>query len=108
MLADHIASIYWDSLKGQRLKALRGKESPKSLADRAGLSRQLIERLEKNQASSTTRSRKCPVVVWRTLEALCGALSISVEDFLQVQSIRNPKDFSETLDTCNRGVHNRR
>lgn len=95
MLTDHIASIYWSSSKGLRLKALRGEESPQSLSSRAGLSRQFIERLERNQASSTTKSRKSPVVGWKALQSLCGALSISIEDFLQVQTIRNPKDFSE-------------
>lgn len=95
MITDHIASISWDATKAQRLKALRDKESCLSLANRSGLSRQYIQRLEKNQASSRTKQGNSLTVGWESLKSLCSALSISVEDFLQVQSIRNPKDFSE-------------
>ena len=48
---DFIASIHWDRLKAIRLKALRGNDSMQTLAEKAGVSQQLIQRLEKNQVS---------------------------------------------------------
>lgn len=90
-----IASIYWNTSKGKRLEILRGKESMQSLANRAGIAWQLIQRLEKNQSSSSSKSGKPPSITWETLESLCRALSISVEDFLQIQAIKNPASFSD-------------
>jgi DNA-binding Xre family transcriptional regulator len=91
-----IASIYWDASKGRRLKSLRGKESMQSLAKRAGVAWQLIQRLEKSLPSSSSKPGTTPTVAWGTLESLCRALSITVEDFLQIQVIKNPKKLSET------------
>jgi DNA-binding Xre family transcriptional regulator len=91
-----IASIYWDVSKGQRLKSLRGRESMQSLAKRAGVAWQLIQRLEKSLPNSSSKSGKPPTVTWETLESLCRALSVRVEDFLQIQTIRDPKNLSET------------
>ena len=93
---DFIASIYWDRLKATRLKALRGDDSQETLADRAGVSQQLIQRLEKNQVSPTSRSGKSPTVAWATLEAICRGLSIPITDFLHIQVVRISKDSLKT------------
>ena len=90
---DFIASIYWDRLKATRLKALRGNDSMQTLADRAGVSHQLIQRLEKNQVSPTSRSGKSPTIAWTTLEAICKGLSVSITDFLHIQVVQVSKDF---------------
>ena len=90
------AGIYWDETKADRLKALRGDQSMQTLADRTGVSRLLIRRLEKNLVSPTSRSGR-PVIVGReTLEAICNGLSISLVDFLQIHEVTIPKDFSKT------------
>ena len=93
---DFIASIHWDRLKATRLKALRGNDSMQTLADRAGVSHQLIQRLEKNQISPTSRSGKSPTVAWTTLEAICKGLSVSITDFLCIQTVQVSKDFRKT------------
>ena len=93
---DFIASIHWDRLKATRLKALRGNDSMQTLADRAGVSHQLIQRLEKNQVSPTSRSGKSPTVAWTTLEAICKGLSVSITDFLCIQTVQVSKDFRKT------------
>jgi DNA-binding Xre family transcriptional regulator len=92
---DWIDRIRWDESKANRLKALRGDDSVQSLADRTGISQQLINRLEKNQTSPTSRSGKPPTVAWETLEAMCTGLSVSVADFLQIQVVSVSKDFSK-------------
>ena len=93
---EFIASIHWDRLKATRLKALRGNDSMQTLADRAGVSHQLIQRLEKNQVSPTSRSGKSPTVAWTTLEAICKGLSVSITDFLCIQTVQVSKDFRKT------------
>lgn len=93
---DFIASIHWDALKASRLKDLRGDDSMQALADRAGVSHQLIQRLEKNQVSPTSRSGKSPTLTWTTLEAICRGLSVSTTDFLDIQVVRVSKDFPKT------------
>ena len=93
---DFIASIHWDALKANRLKALRGDSSMQTLADRAGVSHQLIQRLEKNQVSPTSRSGKSPTVAWTTLEAICRGLSVSITDFLCIQVVQVSKESFET------------
>ena len=93
---DFIASIHWDVLKASRLKALRGDDSQQTLADRAGVSHQLIQRLEKNQVSPTSRSGKSPTVAWTTLEAICKGLSVPITDFLLIQVVQVSKESFET------------
>ena len=93
---DFIASIHWDRLKAIQLKALRGNDSMQTLADRAGVSHQLIQRLEKNQVSPTSRSGKAPTVAWTTLEAICRGLSVPITDFLHIQVVRVSKESFET------------
>ena len=93
---DFIASIHWDRLNATRLNALRGDDSMQTLADRAGVSHQLIQRLEKNQVSPTSRSGKSPTVAWTTLEAICKGLSVSITDFLCIQTVQVSKDFRKT------------
>ena len=93
---DFIASIHWDRLKATRLKALRGNDSMQTLAEKAGVSQQLIQRLEKNQVSPTSRSGKSPTVAWTTLEAICRGLSVSITDFLCIQTVQVSKDFRKT------------
>ena len=93
---DFIASIHWDALKASRLKALRGDDSMQTLADRAGVSHQLIQRLEKNQVSPTSRSGKSPTIAWTTLEAICRGLSIPITDFLHIQVVQVSKDIPKT------------
>lgn len=88
-----VAGIYWDESKASRLKALRGDESMQVLADRIGVSRLLIRRLEKNLISPTNKSGKPTIVGRETLEAICNGLSISLVDFLQVHEVVSPKDF---------------
>ena len=93
---DFIASIHWDRLKATRLKALRGNDSMQTLADRAGVSCQLIQRLEKNQISPTSRSGKSATVAWTTLEAICKGLSVPITDFLLIQVVQVSKESFET------------
>jgi len=93
---DFIASIHWDALKAGRLKALRGDNSQQTLADRAGVSHQLIQRLEKNQVSPASRSGKAPTVTWATLEAICRGLSVPITDFLHIQVVQVSKESFET------------
>ena len=93
---DFIASIHWDRLKATRLKALRGNDSMQTLADRAGVSHQLIQRLEKNQVSPTSRSGKSATVAWTTLEAICKGLSVPITDFLLIQVVQVSKESFET------------
>ena len=95
---DFIASIHWDALKAGRLKALRGDDSQQALADRAGVSPQLIQRLEKNQVSPTSRLRKPPTVAWTTLEAICRGLSVPITDFLNIQVVQVSKDSLKPID----------
>jgi DNA-binding Xre family transcriptional regulator len=93
---DWIDRIRWDESKANRLKALRGDDSVQSLADRTGISQQLINRLEKNQVSPTSLTGKPPTVAWETLKAICKGLSVSVEEFLWIQVVTVSKDFSKT------------
>lgn len=95
-LVASIAGVYWDESKASRLKALRGEESMQSLADRTGVSRLLIRRLEKNLISPTSKSGKPAIVGRETLEAICNGLSVSLVDFLQLHKITIPKDFPQT------------
>ena len=95
---DFIASIHWDISRANRLKALRGDDSMQALADRAGVSHQLIQRLEKNQVSPTSRSGKSPTVAWTTLEAICKGLSVSITDFLCIQTVQVQKIFPKPID----------
>lgn len=90
-----VAGIYWDESKASRLKALRGDESMQDLADRIGVSRLLIRRLEKNLISPTNKSGKPTIVGRKTLEAICNGLSISLVDFLQVHEVVIPKGYSK-------------
>ena len=93
---DFIASIHWDRLKATRLKALRGNDSMQTLAEKAGVSQQLIQRLEKNQVSSASRSGKAPTVAWATLEAICRGLSVPITDFLHIQVVQVSKESFKT------------
>lgn len=93
---DWVDRIRWDKSRADRLKALRGHDSVQSLADRTGISQQLINRLEKNQISPTSLTGKPPTVAWETLEAICKGLSVSVAHFLQIQEVSVSKDFSKT------------
>lgn len=93
---DWVDRIRWDKSRADRLKALRGNDSVQSLADRTGISQQLINRLEKNQVSPTSRTGKPPTVAWETLEAICTGLSVSVAYFLQIQEVSVSKDFPKT------------
>ena len=93
---DFIASIHWDRLKASRLKTLRGDDSMQTLAERAGVSHQLIQRLEKNQVSPASRSGKAPTVAWTTLEAICRGLSVSITDFLHIQVVQVSKESFKT------------
>lgn len=93
---DWVDRVRWNKSRADRLKVLRGDDSVQSLADRTGISQQLINRLEKNQISPTSRTGKPPTVAWETLEAICKGLSVSVADFLQIQVVPVSKEFSKT------------
>lgn len=93
---DWVDRVRWDNSKASRLKALRGDNSVQSLANRTGISQQLINRLEKNQISPTSRSGKPATVAWETLESICKGLSVSVEEFLWIQVVPVSKEFSKT------------
>jgi transcriptional regulator with XRE-family HTH domain len=86
-----IASVWWTKEMGERLKILRGEESMASLAKRAGCSYQSIQHLERGEYTIEERKGLKPSVSWEKLEGICKALEISVEDFLQVQLVKNPK-----------------
>ena len=91
-----IASVWWTKEMGERLKILRGQESMASLAKRAGCSYQSIQHLERGEYTVDERKGLKPTVSWEKLEAICKALDISVEDFLQVQLVKNPKKVIQT------------
>ena len=95
---DFIASIHWDRPKASRLKALRGDDSMQTLAEKAGVSQQLIQRLEKNQISPASRLGKSPTVAWTTLEAICRGLSVPITDFLNIQVVQVSKDSLKPID----------
>lgn len=95
---DFIDRVRWNKSRADRLKALRGDTSVQSFADRTGISQQLINRLERNQMSPTSRTGKPPTIAWDTLEAICAGLSMTVADFLQIHVVSISKDFPKTLD----------
>ncbi|MBD2458767.1 helix-turn-helix transcriptional regulator [Nostoc sp. FACHB-87] len=88
-----IASVWWTKEMGERLKILRGEESMASLAKRAGCSYQSIQHLERGEYTIEERKGLKPSVSWEKLEGICKALDITVEDFLQVQLVKNPKNM---------------
>ncbi|WP_193200754.1 helix-turn-helix transcriptional regulator [Nostoc sp. MG11] len=89
-----IASVWWTKEMGERLKLLRGEESMASLAKRAGCSYQSIQHLERGEYTVEERKGLKPSVSWEKLEGICKALEISVEDFLQVQLVKNPRKIT--------------
>ncbi|RUS94955.1 hypothetical protein DSM106972_092060 [Dulcicalothrix desertica PCC 7102] len=88
-----ISSIRWNKQLGAKLRAMRGKESMQSLAARAGCAYQLIQHLERGEYPSSIEKTTPPSVSMEKLEGICGALSTSVEDFLECPSVKIPPKF---------------
>lgn len=87
-----IASIRWNKELGIKLKLLRGQESMQSLAKRAGCAYQLIQHLERGEYPEASGRNSPPTVSTEKLEAVCDALSISVEDFLGCPLVKVPQE----------------
>lgn len=87
-----IASIRWNKELGIKLKLLRGEESMQSLAKRAGCAYQLIQHLERGEYPEASGRNSPPTVSTEKLEAVCDALSISVEDFLGCPLVKVPQE----------------
>jgi len=86
-----IASIRWNKELGAKLKFLRGDESMQSLAKRALCAYQLIQHLERGEYPPLSGRNSPPSISLEKLEAICQALSISVEDFLGCPMVKIPQ-----------------
>lgn len=87
-----IASIRWNKELGIKLKLMRGEESMQSLAKRAGCAYQLIQHLERGEYPEASGRNSPPTVSTEKLEAICEALSISVENFLGCPLVKIPQE----------------
>ncbi|BAY22858.1 hypothetical protein NIES2100_26220 [Calothrix sp. NIES-2100] len=90
-----IASIRWNKELGKKLKILRDKESMQSLAKRAGCAYQLIQHLERGQYPQSSPRDSAPTVSTEKLEAICQALSVSIEDFLGCPLVKLPQKIKD-------------
>ncbi|BAY35655.1 hypothetical protein NIES2107_75670 (plasmid) [Nostoc carneum NIES-2107] len=90
-----IASIRWNKELGKKLKILRDKESMQSLAKRAGCAYQLIQHLERGEYPQSSPRDSAPTVSTEKLEAICQALSVSLEDFLGCPLVKLPQKIKD-------------
>lgn len=90
-----ISSIRWNKKLGTKLKTMRGKESMQSLAARAGCVYQLIQHLERGEYPNSAHKNTPPSISMEKLEGICGALNISIEDFLECPSVKIPPKFQQ-------------
>jgi transcriptional regulator with XRE-family HTH domain len=91
-----IASIRWNKELGIKLKFLRGNESMQSLAKRANCAYQLIQHLERGEYPETSGRNSPPTISLEKLEAICHALSITIEDFLGCPLVKMPQKIRES------------